>query len=241
MHRQHRMPLYCLLAALLTLPAAAVAATPAGPGNDAGTRDSAEAARRFVAAHHPWQNLETTITVDALADSSPFLRCSQPAEAFLPTGQSISRRTSVGVRCAGQPSWTLYIPVSIQAFAPVLVLRHSLPPRAAISEADVEIAQRDIAGLGYGYLEALPVAGNWRMRQMVAVGNVLTPLDIEPDALVHRGQSVTLLSENGSIRISQRGEVLADAALGARVAVRNRDSGRQLDGVVKSAELVEVH
>lgn len=227
---------WLLLLALAPLTQAAQPAT----SPDAGARDSAEVARRYVAAHQPWQNLATVISVDSLADSSPFLRCSQAAEAFLPPGQSIGRRTSVGVRCAGQPSWTLYVPVSVQAYADVLVLRRTLPPRAPVTSADVEPARRDIAALGYGYLDTLPAAGNWRLRQAVTAGNALTPLDLEPDALVRRGQSLMLVNENGGIRISQRGEALADAALGARVAVRNRDSGRQLDGVVKSADVVEV-
>lgn len=225
---------------LLLLALAHMAQAAALPATDSGARDSAEVARRYVAARHPWQNLESVITVDSLADGSPFLRCSQAAEAFLPAGQSVGRRTSVGVRCAGQPAWTLYVPVSVQAYAEVLVLRRTLPPRAALSRDDVEPARRDIAALGYGYLDALPAAGNWRLRQAVTAGSALTPLDLEPDALVHRGQSVMLVNENGGIRISQRGEALADAALGARVAVRNRDSGRQLDGVVKSADVVEV-
>jgi len=104
----------------------------------------------------------------------------------------------------------------------------------------VETKRRDIAGLGYGYLTSLPTEGNWRVRQIVQAGQALTPNDLQPDTLIRRGQTVSLRVKLGDIEISQRGEALSDAPLRGRLQVRNRESGRVVDGLVVSESLVDV-
>ena len=58
--------------------------------------------------------------------------------------------------------------------------------------------------------------------------------------LVTRGQQVTLEVGADTMNIRMAGEALDEAALGQRVRVRNLSSERVVEGVVRSAQVVEV-
>lgn len=58
--------------------------------------------------------------------------------------------------------------------------------------------------------------------------------------LVHRGQAVTLIAHAGNLNVRAPGISMADGGLNERVKVRNSTSSRLLEGVVRSAETVEV-
>lgn len=217
--------------ALLLLSAASAFA-----GNDPGA-----VARALVQREHPWQGLPTDIRSEPLAAGSPFRTCATPLVAFLPPGVRVGTQTPVGVRCTAGSGWTLTIPVSARPQAEVLVAGRSLAPGQPLQVGDVTLARRDIGALGYGYLTELPREGRWKLRQGVTAGQPLTPQDLAPDALLKRGQTVTLRYRSEAIAILQRGEALTDAALGERVSVRNRESGRLVDGVVRGDATVDVN
>lgn len=210
------------------------------PVSQAATPAPTVVAERFVAAHHPWQALETVVSADPLQAGSQFQQCAGPLEAFLPPGGRFGQRTTIGVRCVAAPGWVLYLPVTVNAFARVLVARQALAPNQPVQAAQVMQARQDIAALPFGYLTQLPTSGNWKVRQLLQAGQVLTPMDLVPDALIRRGQTVTLRIRVGAIEISQRGEALSDAPLDGRINVRNRESGRTVDGIVTADGVVDV-
>jgi len=56
---------------------------------------------------------------------------------------------------------------------------------------------------------------------------------------VHRGQEVDLLADHGAIQVKSQGEALGDGAVGNRIKVRNKSSGRIIEGTIRSAGIVE--
>jgi len=51
---------------------------------------------------------------------------------------------------------------------------------------------------------------------------------------------VTLRAQTNALQIRVAGKALMDGALGQRIRVQNTASGRVVEGLVRSAELVEV-
>lgn len=166
--------------------------------------------------------------------------CAQPPEAFSPAGSGSRNAISVGVRCTAPAPWTLYVPVRISETRQVMVLNRALGRGEIITAEALSPQDRDIATLPYGYLATSAEAVGKTVKRPLAVGSVLAPDAIELPRIIKRGQSVTLLSRNGALEIRALGTALSDAAQGDRLRVENASSRRVVEGIVLTANIIEV-
>ena len=121
-----------------------------------------------------------------------------------------------------------------------LVLFH-LPARdAVLRPEDVTLAERDPDRLPQGYVTTPAEVAGMRLRRAVPAGSVVTPAMLVAVPLISSGQQVTLEAGGDDMHIRMAGEALADAGLGQRVRVRNLSSERVVEGIVRSAQVVEV-
>ena len=199
-----------------------------------------ETAKAFIASRHPWQNLEASIEVAKLDSRSRLPRCEHRLKAFLPSGSRVAHRTTVGIQCPATNGWTVYLPVTVNVVATALVATRPLPPDTVLSSADVQRVKRNIASLGYGYISNLDSSSGYRTRRSIAQGAVITPAMVEAAVMIRRGQKVTLLAQTGAVAVSMAGIADGDGSLGSRIKVRNANSGRVIEGVVRSSETVEI-
>ena len=167
-------------------------------------------------------------------------RCDAALEAFLRDDTSIRRRTVVGVRCTGTSPWKIYVPVNVSVTESVLVIKRSLPRGHKLTESDITVEQRDVSRLNGGYIVERSAAVGQRLKQQVMGGRVITPALLFADAVVKRGQSVTLIVQNGRMNITMAGKALMDGAVNQRIRVENLASKRVVEGLVRSPEYVEV-
>ena len=166
--------------------------------------------------------------------------CDQPLQAFLRRGARVSARTIVGVRCSGTKPWKVYVPVDVIVTAKVLVASRTLPRGHLLTTEDLVAEERDVTRTVSGYItEPSQVLGQ-RLKSQLLSGRMLTPALLEADKLVRRGQSVTLMVNNGGVAIRMTGKALSDGALNQRIQVENLNSGRIVEGIVRSRENVEI-
>lgn len=166
--------------------------------------------------------------------------CSNPPEAFGVSGSSARGALSIGVRCASPVSWTLYIPVRVSESRQIMVLNRALGRGEIITADAVSMQERDITALPYGYLATATEVVGKTAKHALAAGSVLTPEALELQRIIKRGQSVTLFSRIGALEIRALGTALGDAAQGDRLRVENASSRRIVEGIVRSADIVEV-
>lgn len=167
-------------------------------------------------------------------------RCDGVLEAFRPPGGRTTGNTTVGVRCTGSQRWKLYVPVRVEARAQVLVARRPLARGTRLDAADLVQAEHDLTSLPYGYFRDLAALTGRELRRPVGAGTVILPSMVAEPQLVRRGQTVVLSARQSGVQISMQGRALADGALQQRIRVENLSSGRVIEGVVRSAERVEV-
>ena len=105
---------------------------------------------------------------------------------------------------------------------------------------DLVVAERDIATMISGYFSDPQALEGMRLKQPLLAGRVITPAMLAVDEIVRRGQTVTLVAESASVNIRMAGKALMDGALNQRIRVENLNSGRVVEGVVRSPEHVEV-
>lgn len=182
----------------------------------------------------------TTVKAGSLDPRHKLPLCDEPLDAFLRRGTEISARTIVGVRCGGTKEWTVYLPVNVFVTARVYTARQTLPRNHLLTEADIRLDERDVSRSAAGYMSDKDRLIGQRLRQQVIAGRIITPAMLQADFIVKRGQLVTLIAASGGINIKMSGKALKDGALGQRIQVENSKSGRVVEGIVRSQELVEV-
>jgi flagella basal body P-ring formation protein FlgA len=182
----------------------------------------------------------TTVKAGSLDPRHRLPLCDQPLDAFLRRGTEISARTIVGVRCEGTRDWTVYVPVNVFVTARVYTARQTLPRNHLLTEADIRVDERDVSRSAAGYMSNKDQLIGQRLKQQVIAGRVITPAMLQADFIIRRGQSVTLIARSGGINIKMSGKALKDGALGQRIRIENSASGRVVEGIVRSQELVEV-
>jgi flagella basal body P-ring formation protein FlgA len=132
------------------------------------------------------------------------------------------------------------VPVRVEREARVLVATRALARDAVLRPEDVTLAERDPDRLPQGYVTTPAEVAGMRLRRAVPAGSVVTPAMLVAVPLISSGQQVTLEAGGDDMHIRMAGEALADAGLGQRVRVRNLSSERVVEGIVRSAQVVEV-
>ncbi|WP_158545004.1 flagellar basal body P-ring formation chaperone FlgA [Dyella monticola] len=165
--------------------------------------------------------------------------CPHALQARVPMRQGTPSRVAVAVSCPVNPGWTIQVPVQMQVFRNVLVSNHPLARGDILGPADVHSEERDIARLGYGYIESLDqILGHSLGRPLIA-SVVLEPGDFNGRQTVHAGQDVELVAQVDGIEVRTRGMALDGGDTGADLRVRNDNSGRIIQGVVIGAGQVQ--
>ncbi|NNF51027.1 MAG: flagellar basal body P-ring formation protein FlgA [Gammaproteobacteria bacterium] len=166
--------------------------------------------------------------------------CAKPLRAELPDAFARGQRLTVSVRCDGPRPWKIYVPVDIHETVEVLVAARSLPRGAVLSSNDMITEERALAGLQRGYLSAPDAAAGMRLKRALRAGQIITPAHVAAARLIRRGQQVTLVAAGSGLKIAMQGVALADGALGQRIKVRNMSSKKEVEGVVRSKQNVEI-
>lgn len=148
--------------------------------------------------------------------------------------------TQVRVRCAGSPGWTRYIALRIEQSARIAVLRAPLARGQILTADAIDWQQRDALKLAADVLVQTTALPLLTARRDLPAGSVLTQSQFTAPKTIQRGQAVTLISRAAGMEVRAPGEAMADAALGARVKVRNKASRRIVEGIAMSDGTVEV-
>lgn len=191
----------------------------------------------FSSEHH---NGRTQVKLGQLDRRLKLKRCKTPIEAFMPDGGRVMGNTTVGVRCPAEGGWNIYVSARIDVFGPVLVARQPLARGVSIGVDDLELVERNLSNLPYGYYsDPQPVAGQLAKRT-ISAATVVTPSMLTAPKLVKRGERVSVIAETGPLKIRTRGKALGDGKAGDLVRIRAEGSARIVDGIVISPGVVKV-
>lgn len=166
--------------------------------------------------------------------------CDQPLAGFVRTGTKLTARTIVGVRCSGSKPWKVYVPVEMTVNMTVWVASKALPRGHILTDDDMVADIRNVSHQSTGYFSVEQTLAGQRLRTSVLAGRAFEPAFVEADNAIRRGQSVTLAVRGNGIAVRMSGTALGDGAINQRIRVENHNSGRVVEGIVRSRELVEI-
>ncbi|WP_049622650.1 flagellar basal body P-ring formation chaperone FlgA [Frateuria defendens] len=212
------------LGLLLALAAPAAAAAPAPHAF----------AQQWLAQHFAQPGSRVEASAEPLDPRVRLAPCAGRLEGALPGDGRPAPRMSVLVHCTAPGGWTLRVPVSLKLYRSVLVASRPLQRGDGVVAGDVHAEERDVTRLGYGYLDALDQLAERSLARPLAAGSVLTPAALGGRQMVRAGDRVQLLAELDSIAVRAEGVALGSGDSGARLRVRNANSGRVVDALVRA-------
>jgi flagella basal body P-ring formation protein FlgA len=198
------------------------------------------AAEKAVRLQLPDTRAKYFVTPQRMDSRLRLAACADPLEAFIANNAAPAARSTVGVRCPAQNTWTVYVPVSVEVEAPILVLRRALARRSPVEPIDVELQTRRLPGMASGFISDLGSLPGRRLKRALPAGTALTADVLVPDVLVKRGQQVTLLAMSGTIEIRAQGQALSEGGANDRIRVQNINSMKIVEGVVENSGTVRV-
>ncbi|AOK48421.1 flagellar biosynthesis protein FlgA [Burkholderia sp. MSMB617WGS] len=220
--------------------AAAPVAIPAPIPVPAGQQDG-ETIRRAALAFLQQQAAglpgKTTITV-APAFPRGLAACTT-LEPFLPSGARLWGRTTVGVRCAGERPWTIYLQAKLAVQATYYIAARQIAPGETLSAADLVARDGDLTTLPLAVITDPQQAVGATALTRVAAGLPLRQDLLKSAASVSIGQTVRVVASGQGFTISADGSVLNNAAPGQQVRVRMA-AGQIVTAIVKDAATVEI-
>lgn len=166
--------------------------------------------------------------------------CDKALTAFNNSQQFELGNQTIGVKCLSSSPWTVYVPLTIKLFKPVVVSSRALRANEIINEQDLKVLEVDISNLRYNYIQDPGKLIGQRLKYPVAMGAALTAQSVRPQKMVKRGQLITLVAETRGMQVKMSGTALSDGILGQRVRVKNSSSKRVVEGVVDSQGIVKV-
>ena len=148
--------------------------------------------------------------------------------------------TTVRVACPGPKPWSLYVPVSVKHYQPVVVLARPVAPGSILTSDDLRLEDRSVNGLVSGYFSHPDQVIGKQMRRSMGVGQAVSRMAVLAPKLVSRGERVIVLAGLKGLEVRVEGTVLMDGAVGDRVRVRNERSQRVVEGTLAPDGTVRV-
>ena len=167
-------------------------------------------------------------------------RCGTPVRPVIGAAHHMKDRVTVELRCAGPTAWHLYVPIRVVGTTTAAVTVHAIVTGSVLKATDLRVEQHDISELPQGYFDDPAVALGLTAARPIAGGAVLTNQQLVASKAVQRGQSVTLVADAGGMRVRMAGRALSDGLVNQRVKVQNLSSGKIVEGIARSEQVVEI-
>ncbi|WP_175730591.1 flagellar basal body P-ring formation chaperone FlgA [Burkholderia ambifaria] len=160
-------------------------------------------------------------------------------EPFLPTGARLWGRTTVGVRCAGERPWTVYLQAKVAVQATYYVAARQIAPGEPLTAADLVARDGDLTVLPLAVITDPAQAVGATALARISAGLPLRQDMLKSAASVSAGQTVRVVAAGPGFTISAEGSALANAAPGQSIRVR-MGAGQIVTAIVKDAGTVEI-
>lgn len=199
-----------------------------------------QAVQAFLQDESSMATGEVVIDVGRIDSRLRLAECGQPLEISWPDGARRVGNLTVGVRCPGPSSWSMFVRARVEVHETILVTSRPLTRGARLSMNDMDFSSQDITRLNSGYYTDPQELLGSVLTRSVRAGTVYTPSLVKAAAVVRRGQRVNIIAETQAIQVRMEGEALSDGAVGDVIRVRNISSRQEIDAKVIGPGLVQV-
>jgi flagella basal body P-ring formation protein FlgA len=230
-----------VLLAIDALTAAAGAAAAAEPNSDLQSVSELESLARSEAERaFPPLTDRQRFAIGPIEPNLQLERCRQPVKAGLASQHHMQDRATVELRCPDPKPWHLYVQIRVIGTSSVAVAAHAIVAGSVLTAKDMRVEQHDISELPAGYLDDPAIAVGLTAGRPISGGAFLTNQQLLAAKAVQRGQTVTLIADLGGMSVRMSGKALNDGLVNQRVRVQNLSSGKIVEGIARSEQVVEI-
>jgi flagella basal body P-ring formation protein FlgA len=165
--------------------------------------------------------------------------CREPVRA-VSSPHHMQDRTTVELRCQNSKPWHIYVQVRLVGTSPVAVAAHAIVAGTVLAAKDMRVEEHDVSELPAGFLDDPAIAVGLTAGRPISGGAFLTNQQLVSAKAVQRGQSVTLVADAGGMSVRMAGKALSDGLVNQRVRVENLSSGKIVEGIARSEQVVEI-
>jgi len=180
------------------------------------------------------------LLIGPIAPGLELRRCGVPVKPVAGPAMHMKDRVTVELRCASPTAWHIYVPARIIGTSAVAVAAHAIVTGSVLTANDVRVEQHDLSELPPGFFDDPANAVGLTAARPISGGAIITNQQLIGAKAVQRGQSVTLLADAGGIQVRMAGRVLSDGLVNQRVKVQNLSSGKVVEGIARSEQVVEI-
>jgi flagella basal body P-ring formation protein FlgA len=149
-----------------------------------------------------------------------------------------SSRLNVQVSCNSGAGWSLFVPVDLAIFRPVVTVINPIARGATIGSADVQLTETDVSSLNGQYLTRLEDAVGMSTKRAFNAGNAVITDQLSQPLLIKRGETVIISAEVDGLSVRMPGVALTDGRRGEQIRVKNSNSAKIVDAQVVDTGLV---
>ncbi len=151
-------------------------------------------------------------------------------EPWLSAGQPAWGRTRVGLRCVqGPTAWSVMLPVTVQVWAPAVVLGSALPAGASLDASMLHLAEVDWGAASTKPFDSTDALAGRVLARPGLPGQTLRPTDLQARRWFSLGETVQILGRGAGFAVSTEGQALTHGLEGQAARVRT-EGGRVLVG-----------
>jgi flagella basal body P-ring formation protein FlgA len=160
-------------------------------------------------------------------------------DPFLPPGTQLWGKATIGVRCLGPSSWTIYLPVQIRVIGNYVVTARALNPGQPLANEDMAVQNGDLTMLPTGILTDREQGVGKTLRSALAGGQPLRSDMLVAPFVVQQGQDVRLVTRGRGFSATNEGKALNNASDG-QVARARTANGQTVSGIARPGGIIEV-
>jgi flagella basal body P-ring formation protein FlgA len=228
-----------VLASLLVTQVALAASEPQAPTTDLAAQARALALDAGQRANAAVPGARIVVTPGELDPRLHLAPC-RHVDPFLPPASRPWGKTRVGLRCTDGPThWRVYLPVTVQVFAPALVATGPLPAGTVLAASDLRVAEVDLAAAPGAALEQPAQAVGRSLARSLAVGDTVRDTDLKAREFFAAGETVRVVALGKGYSVSAEGQAMNAGLEGRSVRVRV-DNSRLVTGVAVGDHRVEL-
>ncbi|SHI19241.1 flagellar basal body P-ring formation chaperone FlgA [Pollutimonas bauzanensis] len=160
-------------------------------------------------------------------------------QAFLPSGQRLRSRMTVGVRCMAPEAWTSYVQanLSIQGF--YYVANHNIQAGDTLTLSDLTGREGDLLRLNGGVVFDPSQAIGYIAAQRIPAGGIVKSSALRNPDSIQRGQKVRTEARGPGFVATGEGQAMQGGAPGTQIQVKS-SSGQIVSGTVLNSNTVQV-
>lgn len=161
-------------------------------------------------------------------------------EPYLPPGVRLWGKARIGLRCLlGPTRWNVFLPVTVQVFAPSLVATRALTAGTLLEAGDLQVAETDIAADPSPAVREAAVAAGRTLARPLAAGEALHQRDLRVRQWFAAGETVRVTAQGQGYSVVGEAQAMTPGIEGQSVRVRT-ENGRILSGVAVAERQVEI-